>query len=222
MAWLHYIGGKYTQKSFIAEAKRYGFSRRIPSHMLKLIKWGDPIYFATWRGTKDLTLIGDNGKEEENHFKRGKAEIFAKGKIDRITIEDPEVNRKVQERLRKEGKIIRTYGGSGRMVKRACGYYYEGGGAETTAELDEIYEIAVEVAGGKPFKVMIMGDLIEVFDPPKEINAPFTRSLLHYDDPAGQILDVEYEVHGAIVELKDYRRARKKDDFALPLPLEVG
>lgn len=226
MTWLHYIGGRYTPKGFIEEARKYGVSRRIPALFLKSLTWGDRVYCATWKGTKGLHLL-ERQKEVGNVYKRGNAEIFASFRVSRIVIEDTEINQKVQERLRNEGKVLSTHSGSGRMVRRACGYYFEGGGVETSASISEIAGMAEEEATKlgrfsyvNPYQVMIMGELEKVFNPPREINAPFTRSLLRWDEAGEAVIDVEGQVEsGELVEIQEHVVAHKKDDFALPLPL---
>lgn len=229
MAWLHYVGGKYTPRKFVEEAKRYGFSRRIPGHMLKKLSWGDSIYFAVWRGNDGIHVVFRSNEEaaKGQRYVKGKAEIFAKGKIEAITFEDPKLWEELKKELRVQGRIISTYSSKPRRVNRACGSYIEGGGIAVDASIEEIWEIAERIAKkldlGK-VRVMIKGPLTKVFDQPKEILAPFTRSLLFYHEAHDMVIDIEPEGEaktGKIVEIQDYVLAKRKDDFAIPLPLGV-
>ncbi|MEM4297769.1 MAG: hypothetical protein QW815_05315 [Nitrososphaerota archaeon] len=200
--WLHYVGGKYTPTRFVHEAAQYGFSRRIPFHLLKSLSWGDTILFASWKGS--------------NTFKSGKAEIFCQGHITRISIEDPETMTILQQELEQSGKII-SASEAKQLIRRACGYYYAGGSIKVSASVHEIYTIITTKCPNKP-PVMIMGPITAVFNPPKTINAPFTRSLIRIHTPQSTTIDIHAE-KGDIVTISEHIVAKKKDDFAIPLAL---
>lgn len=212
MAWLCYIGHTYTPGQFIEEARREGFARRIPPSVLPSLRWGDTIYFAQWLG-----------KEDE---KPSRAHVFAAGCLSRLIVEDPEAMELITEELRKRGWVREEIAGEGRWVKRRCGYYYTGNLVTVSCELSKVVEIYMEVKArlGRHIPIMIAGKLEQIFEPPKEVHAPFTRGLLRVKDDlfkAG-LLDLsvatnrnDKEVQG----IRDHVVARKKDDWIIPLPL---
>jgi hypothetical protein len=222
-AWLHYIGGNYTPRRFVIEARKHGVSRRIPARLLKSISWGDKVYCATWEGS--LSSLSKNGinimegfggeSKGVGKFQEGRAEIFAMFTIDRIVIEDREINVAVQRRLREQGLIKEVHDSPGKMVRRACGYYVESGSiivSERTT-IAQIAEIAFEIAAGQRFNVMIQGRLRKVYAPPRALAAPFTRGLMRIEDLDQDVIDISGD--HALVEVTSHVVARKKDDFAV-------
>jgi hypothetical protein len=219
-AWLHYIGGKYTPQKFVIEARKHGVSRRIPARLLKSISWGDKVYCATWEGSlskNGINIMEGFGGESEGvgKFKEGRAEIFTMFTIDRIVIEDHEINVAVQRRLREQGLIRAVYDAPSRTVRRACGYYVECGSVivKDGTTIAQIAEIAFEVAAGRPFSVMIQGALRKTYAPPRVLAAPFTRGLMRIEDfDTQEIIDVSQH---AVVEVRNHVVAKKKDDFSV-------
>ena len=49
--WLHFIGGYYrTSALFLREAKKHGFSRRIPAQVARGMHFGDQVVFLCYGG----------------------------------------------------------------------------------------------------------------------------------------------------------------------------
>lgn len=186
--------------------------------LLGSLSWGDSVYFAHWQGAEPL--LDQSGEKIGGKLAYGKAHVFARGIISRITIEEPDVRIYVINELSKAGKVTEIRSGGRRLVRRACGTYVEGGAVIVKASLKEIYEVACK--SGKDFHVMIMGNIAEVYTPVREINAPFTRGLMAYNDASDTTVEPEYTVENSIIEVGDHVIAKRKDDFAIPLALPAA
>lgn len=128
--FLHFIGGcYYSPEAFVTEAKRYGAQRRILTHHLKKINWGDRILcaFTTEKGIK---VVG----------------FFTVTYITGISEEG-------RKRLEEKGFVVRKVDNGGRTVIRACGSYITGPTYETKATCEEIYECIKETDANAPLFV---------------------------------------------------------------------
>lgn len=113
--WLHFVGRQYYQpRTFIAEAKKYGVTRRVALKVLKKMHYGDEVYLATYN----------------NH-----AEIFGLFCIQTISGLSKEAVAKIHEKYQ-----CTQVSGGGRVVQRGCGSYIEGPTYNVDASLREIAE----------------------------------------------------------------------------------
>ncbi len=205
--WLHYVGGLYTPEKFIKEAKRIGISRRIPLRNLKSLQWGDEVLCAEWKPWTAVTYAGGETKEHSAGFKSGDARIFCSFIIRHVFVENPEVNKALQEILRAQGKITdylpQPIGGG--RVERECGVYYTGGEILTSASISEIYQILQSL--DPKTKVMIGGELKSVYDPPVVVSGvPFTRTLLQIEKKETDLGE------GIVVMVIEHKIARTKKE----------
>ena len=123
--WLHYIGGFYTPKKFIEEAKNIGVSRRVPANLIKSMSWGDTITLAYWN--------------------EGNPYAFAEFSLDGISL-DSDLTDLVGNELVKAGRATVSSGGGGRIV-RGCGTYESSGTTFIVdASIREIAERATDLA----------------------------------------------------------------------------
>lgn len=142
MRWLHFVGGHYTPKKFLAEAKSQGISRRCPTTVAKAMSKGDEVLLLDWTGRE--------------------AKHFATFSVDTLFL-DSAHSKAAADKLG-----LAPASSSGRMVVRECGSFVLGlrfsTGGHTLRALIE----AAEAAG--PLKsVMIGGSLTEELDPQKTI-----------------------------------------------------
>jgi hypothetical protein len=173
---LTYIGGKYTPAKFIKEANKFGITRRLPANIAKSMNFGDTVLCLQWRG-KGIPPA-----------------VFAAFIINGIVF-DGDIQKKVVEKLKAEGKIVQDNSGAAPVhVQRECGDFLMGGGAYVREDVSigEIVEIAQAAEGedqdaagiAKADKgslwCMVSGTLSKTYLPPRTLNpAPnFTRGFM--------------------------------------------
>ncbi len=203
--WLHYVGGYYTPKKFLREARRIGISRRASSNIVKNMNFGDRVLLLNWR--------------------EGRPAAFGEFRISRIFF-DADLQAQVVEKLKAEDKIVEDHsGGASTKVTRECGSYMMGGGASvsddtTSRDIIETAEKIREEEGkqGEALWVMIGGELTGTIVPPQTVVLadgafpPFTRSFMHM--PEGLTFKDEGEapaITPAVVGVRGYgKRTRKQ------------
>ncbi|MCG3177527.1 MAG: hypothetical protein MOGMAGMI_02501 [Candidatus Omnitrophica bacterium] len=202
--YLHYIGGKYTPRKFIAESKRVGFiTRRAPANQVKAMHFKDTVILLDWR--------------------KGKPAAFGEFIVTGVVF-DGELNAKLIEELKAEDKIVEDNTGGGSVtVDRECGSFSMGGGAGVREDVDipEIMEKAEKIQAEQQDAVglgkesrgtvwcMVMGVLTKEYFPPRTLDPvpPFTRGFMQmlegttfiaahgdeipHDAPASQVVGVE-------------------------------
>jgi hypothetical protein len=207
--FMTYIGGKYSPKSFIAEAKRVGFiTRRAPANQVKAMHFKDNVVLLDWR--------------------KGKPAAFGEFVVTGVVF-DGELNAKLIEELKKEDKIVEdNTGGPSTQVERECGEFAMGGGASVRDDVDipEIMEKAErlndELQGGMGLGkesrgtvwCMVMGVLTKEYLPPRTLDpaVPFTRGFMTLPEGTSFVTAHGDEIsHGApssqIVGVENYERA---------------
>jgi hypothetical protein len=200
--WLHYVGGFYTPKKFISEARKFGITRRIAPNVAKTTYYGDHVILLDWR--------------------QGSPVAFAEFVIDKIAA-DHEIMQAVTMQLKEQGHIVeeRAPAGSGGVsqVDRECGSFTLGGGAvvddETTIKdiVEKGQKVAVE-KGAAP-KWMIGGWLTRVFVPPLalEPKPPFSRGFLRV--PGNPFSSNGAAPERMVISVENYRkRAHKRERVA--------
>lgn len=183
--WAHFVGTRYTPRSFIEEAKLYDVSRNIPASQLKGMNYGDIVNLLQW-----------NGEE---------ASLFAQFTVSRVLIRDPEVSAKVSERLIEEGRARHDDsnsggGGGGSSVVRECGSYDVSGRVivdDEAVTVGELVSMAEEFAGelGRKVKFMVGGYISNELKESIQLgNAgpKFSRGFIRYSTGA-TFSDVEQE-----------------------------
>jgi len=158
--WYHYIGKQYKIPRFIAEARKKGISRRVGSHFIKGMAFGDIVYLLRWNG-KDNPVT-----------------TFATMRVIGLTFEQ-EIAKKVGDRLIEEGRAVyQEAEGRGIAVLRECGSYTLAGSYAVDCELSEIVKLAEQAAGDEKLFVMVQGRLDQTYPKPIELDPSpnFTRS----------------------------------------------
>lgn len=184
--WAHFVGTRYTPKSFIEEAKLYGVSRNIPASQLKGMNYGDIVNLLQWGGEQ--------------------ASLFAQFTVSRVLIRDPEVSARISERLIEEGRARHDDsggGGGGSSVVRECGSYDVSGRVivdDESVTIAELVSMAEELAEelGRKVKFMVGGYISNELKDSVELgNAgpKFSRGFIRYStgatfSDAGQERDI--------------------------------
>lgn len=207
--WLHYIGGKYTPRKFIAESIRVGFiTRRAPANQVKSMHFKDNVLLLDWR--------------------KGKPACFGEFVVTGVVF-DGELNQKLVEELKSEDKIIEdNTGGGSTQVDRECGDFTMGGGASVRDDVDipEIMEKAERLqdeiqsakglskASGGTVWCMVMGVLTKEYFPPRTLDPipPFTRGFMALPEGMTFVASNSDEVSldatvSQIVGVENYERA---------------
>jgi hypothetical protein len=196
MIWLHYVGGFYTRKKFIAEVKKHGVSRRIAPNLAKFMAYGDVIKLLDWN--------------------KGQPLLFAEFVVSGISM-DAKISEELAPELIADGKArLVTQGGN--TVVRECGSYVASATYEVDVELSEVVERADEIAARLEVKpnYMITGHLSRVYDPPEAVEPPpkFSRGFLKTYEPVRD--EHDQTVQGVIGYSK--RTRRQRDDLTRRLP----
>lgn len=102
--WSHYIGGKYTEASFIEEALEQGISRRVSAQQAQKMHYGDVVACLSWRN--------------------GRPVVFAEFAVSQLFLPD-DVSTVLTAQLDEEGCISEASEGGGGAVNKKCGSYME-------------------------------------------------------------------------------------------------
>ena len=196
MIWLHYVGGFYTPKKFIAEAKKLGISRRVAPNVARFMNYGDVVKLLDWN--------------------KGQPLLFAEFVISGISM-DAQISEQLTQELIQEGKA-RLISQGGNTVVRECGSYVASATYEIDIDLGEVVEKADEIAAKlqiKP-KYMLTGHLTHIYNPPTVLNpAPrFTRGFIKTYEPVSD--EHDQTMQGVIGY--DKRTHKQRDDLNYPLP----
>jgi hypothetical protein len=136
--WIHFIGQQYySEKSFKAEALKYGVTRRISPLAAKQMTYGDRVLLAINDG-KSAVLFGSFIVETLS----GLGEEATQALKDRCT--------------------LTQVAAGGRIVRRGCGSYVEGPTWHMNSPIsfDEIIETATEAGGENKF--MLGGEFEDI------------------------------------------------------------
>lgn len=190
--WSHWIGrGTYTMRSFIAEAKKYGVSRRIAPKLLKSMNWGDWVYLVIKQNASDKSGL-----------------VFGFFVIEHIS----GVNQEVTKALAEDGKIIATTGLGGLLVSRKCGSYTTGPSFTVDASISEISE-KIEEVGGENW-LMISGPFYEIDPKVRLIGLDFFRGFSAFDGEEFRVQLSKTPSKNGIVRLQGcfYAEKRRETD----------
>lgn len=187
--WYHYIGGKYKNKTrFVAEAKSYGISRRVPAQVARGFHFGDRVILLRYHSRKGV-------------------EAFAEMRINEVIFEK-EIAAQIGSKLQEDGLATYEAGSLGAThVHRECGDYEINGGwtvDQEKVDIPDLVKAAQELSIDTVF-CMIGGKLLKVYDQPTWLEpAPqFTRGFIKSSDAEESF---EYEDDNRMVEIKDYKR----------------
>ena len=172
--WAHFVGTRYTPRSFIEEARLYGVSRNLPASQLKGMNYGDIVNLLQWSGEQ--------------------ASLFAQFTVSRVLIRDPEISAKISERLIEEGRARYddSNSGGGSSVVRECGSYDVSGRVivdDKSVTVGELVSMAEEFARelGRKIKFMVGGHISNELKEPVQLgNAgpKFSRGFIRYSTGA--------------------------------------
>lgn len=213
----HFIGGHYTRKSFIREARKHGVSRGIAPNVAKGMNFGDTVVLVAWE--------------------HGHPAAFAEFVVSSVNLPS-NVAEVVYGALMANGRATAN-GGGGAWVVRECGSYMEGAGC-TLAEdvkLSEIVERAVsasEALGVQP-KILLGGYLSKVYDAPvilESDSVKFHRGFARINDDAAmwdfdgtRSTVIDGEVTGnRVVGVEHYAKRERKErtDLQAKMTLTYG
>jgi hypothetical protein len=196
MIWQHYVGGFYTPKKFVAEAKKHGISRRVAPNVAKAMAYGDVIKLLDWNNSQPL--------------------LFAEFVVSGISM-NAEISEELAPELIQEGKA-RLVSQGGNTVIRECGSYVASATYEVDVELSEVVEKADEIVARLEIKpnYMITGRISRVYDPPEAVEPPpkFSRGFIKTYEPVS-------DEHGQTVQGVigyDKRTKKQRDDLNARLP----
>ena len=102
--FLHYVGGRYSPQTFIAEAQQYGITRRANAQNVKALNFGDTILLVDHR--------------------QGRPAVFGSFTLTDI-IFDANINAELLPLLQANGVVesVQDFGGSPITVRRKCGSF---------------------------------------------------------------------------------------------------
>ncbi|WP_018289613.1 hypothetical protein [Verrucomicrobium sp. 3C] len=212
MRWITFAGGYYTPSKFVAEAKKLGISRKVPTSLAKSMNVGDEVCVLDW-----------TGKE---------AQHFCTFKIDSLLL-DSALAKVVADKL---GLTITSSGR--RTVVRECGSFEVSCHFVTTAPIRTQIE-AAESAG--PIKsVMIGGSITEEIHPPRTVPGVgkffrgFARETPAHGIPASKSAKTRTvpgilastpssSISGMVYGLEGYKQRTTiaRHDLQLDLPIEL-
>lgn len=196
MHWLHYIGGYYTPRKFIVEARGSGVNRKVAPNLAKSFSFGDTV-----------TCL---------YYLRGMVKAFAEFRIDKITL-DGDIAQQVGEELARQGKA--EYDDVGGLVVRECGSYVVIGGWKVKATIEEIVSLAQEFTD--KLSCFVGGPLIKVYEPVWLQPAP--KHFRGFKRAEGQTFDgetLEVDEAQSLVMIEEYKKRTKKErtDIQYRLP----
>lgn len=185
-SWLHYVGGSTysSDQTFLTEAAKHGFSRRIPAQIARGMHFGDRLIFLRWN--------------------KGKPYAFAEARLSRISF-DADIAEYVGQRLVDDGKA--TYTADGGTVRRQCGSYTIGGTWTVECTISEILELAFEASGGDTLFCMIGGTHVTAYDTPIRMypSPKFTRGFTRLTHDA-EFVPYDEERTQIMVAVENYRK----------------
>jgi hypothetical protein len=200
MDYIHFVGGKYTPKSFVQEARRMGWSRNFGIGHTKSLKWDDVIFFATKHPNVENGYI-----------------IFAKGLITSISLPA-----EITSQMEDEGLIEKSSGGGGGggMEIRECGSYSVSGVCRVSQDvsIEKLAKRAEEICKEKGFnlKCLVRGYISEAYQTPivTTQNIP-TQGIaklkreFYLNNPTGHEMPAQ-ESHPKVVFTENYKRRKSK------------
>lgn len=204
MRWTHFVGGFYSPKKFLEEAKRIGVSRKCPPSVAKSMSLGDEVMVLEWRPDKNKT--------------GGKAFHFASFQITGIFL-DGKATQAVIDKLG-----LSAVPGSARTIVRECGSFVIGRevALPSGTPLRHVIE-AAETAG--PLKDLLIGGRItEELKPPverPEIKSFFRGFGKH--GPSASAPTKTLAIAGTLFGVEGYkpRTTIPRLDLELSLPIEL-
>ena len=196
--WLHFIGGYYrTSALFLREAKKHGFSRRIPAQVARGMHFGDKVIFLRYGGQTAKPVFA-----------------FGEGIVTRVSF-DAQIATQLGQELERRGLAEYTPGGD--TVLRECGSYLMVGTWTVAPEIDipQLIEAAMRIAQAQNLPslfVMLGGELTAAYEAPVFLQpAPhFTRGFIKTEPGstfryAGMSGDYVHKM----LAVKHYRKAEK-------------
>lgn len=147
--FLHYIGARYKPERFIAEAEKYGVTRRVAWHRAKKFSFGDRVLLAQWS--------------------KGEPYLFAEFAINSIVVEG-DAGAETIAHLMEEGLIQGDIIQGDFEVKRECGSYSIVCACrlDESVTIEELVELCQSTTDEPWF--MVGGPLTKVFDDPVDLD----------------------------------------------------
>lgn len=184
--WQHFIGGHYhSDYRFILEARRNGISRNVPIQVARGFHYGDRVQLLRWARKGNLVYA------------------FAEMVVTSVVLPH-ELSQQVMDKLADRMEL--SYSPSSLHIQRDCGSYDMCGCWTISGDFDipDIIKAAIEVSGGKEFKVMIGGQLSKEYDQPVKITSAkkFTRGFRKAEFETSEPIEDIRQILG----IKNYRR----------------
>jgi hypothetical protein len=209
--WIHFVGGYYTPRGFIMEAKEMGASRKVAPGVARRMAWGDRVIVLKCLDRKNRRAL-----------------VLGEFEIRRITLPE-DVAAEVCADLVAEGRAT-FLGGGGAIIKRACGSYIDAGSWAVDATVEELMDAVIKVADEKGITpwALVCGPLTKIYHPPWawEPCPAFHRTFtvteedmsFVSDDPRAWIEDVERDPgdRSTVMAVQQYRkraRAQRRDVY---------